>query len=220
MRGQELQGLHLGGPVRFDLRGEGLGLGGGAVGSLALQLHASASPSPTTARRPALTPTNTATQTERTDGGALDDQTAPVVRRIFDEFLARDGLFTIAEGLTANHVPCPSAHDRARSPHRSGIAWSKSAVRVILTNPRYTGFGTSNVRTKYSSTSMTSPWATPAPCGGTPATSGWSPRKSPTHRSSTTRPSKKRRLSSAGVGKEPTAKEPGSAPATRTSSAA
>ncbi|MEU5727169.1 recombinase family protein [Micromonospora sp. NPDC047738] len=27
----------------------------------------------------------------------------------------------------------------ARNPHRSGIAWSQSAVRVILTNPRYTG---------------------------------------------------------------------------------
>ncbi|MEH1058677.1 hypothetical protein V6U89_26125 [Micromonospora sp. CPCC 206171] len=30
--------------------------------------------------------------------------------------LAGDGLFTIAEGLTANRVPCPSAHDRARNP--------------------------------------------------------------------------------------------------------
>ncbi|MCM0673413.1 recombinase family protein [Micromonospora phytophila] len=68
-----------------------------------------------------------------------DAQSAPVVRRIFHEFLAGYGLFAIAEGLTANHVPCPSAHDRARNPHRSGIAWSKSAVRVILTNPRYTG---------------------------------------------------------------------------------
>ncbi|MGC4864625.1 recombinase family protein [Micromonospora sp. DT53] len=68
-----------------------------------------------------------------------DEQTAPIVRRIFAEFLAGIGLFAIAEGLTANHVPCPSAHDRARNRHRSGIAWSKSAVRVILTNPRYTG---------------------------------------------------------------------------------
>ncbi|MFD6680015.1 recombinase family protein [Micromonospora parva] len=32
-----------------------------------------------------------------------------------------------------------AGHDRARNPHRSGIAWSKSAIRVILTNPRYTG---------------------------------------------------------------------------------
>ncbi|MEH1017922.1 recombinase family protein, partial [Micromonospora sp. CPCC 206060] len=68
-----------------------------------------------------------------------DPHTAPIVRRIFDEFLAGYGLFAIAEGLTANHVPCPSAHDRARNPHRNGIAWSKSAIRVILTNPRYTG---------------------------------------------------------------------------------
>src|SRR5574341_1511437 len=35
--------------------------------------------------------------------------------------------------------PCPSAHDRARNPHRHGTAWSKMAVRAILTNPRYTG---------------------------------------------------------------------------------
>ncbi|MEU5789753.1 recombinase family protein [Micromonospora purpureochromogenes] len=62
-----------------------------------------------------------------------------MVRQIFAEFLAGIGIFAIAEGLTANHVPCPSAHDRARNRHRSGIAWSKSAVRVILTNPRYTG---------------------------------------------------------------------------------
>ncbi|GIJ29107.1 putative recombinase [Micromonospora qiuiae] len=68
-----------------------------------------------------------------------DAETAPIVRRIFEEFLAGYGIFAIAEGLTGNHVPCPSAHDRARNPHRSGVAWSKSAVGVILTNPRYTG---------------------------------------------------------------------------------
>ena len=34
----------------------------------------------------------------------------------------------------------PSAHDPARNTHRSGIAWAKSAVRAILTNPRYTGY--------------------------------------------------------------------------------
>ncbi|MGW3893214.1 recombinase family protein [Micromonospora chokoriensis] len=47
-----------------------------------------------------------------------DAQTSPIVRRIFDEFLAGYGLFAIAEGLTANHVPCPSAHDPARNRHR------------------------------------------------------------------------------------------------------
>ncbi|WP_406081651.1 recombinase family protein [Micromonospora sp. NBC_00858] len=44
-----------------------------------------------------------------------DPQTALVVRRIFDEFLAGYGLFAIAEGLTANHVPCPSARPRTES---------------------------------------------------------------------------------------------------------
>jgi DNA invertase Pin-like site-specific DNA recombinase len=72
-------------------------------------------------------------------GLVRDPVAAEIVRRIFAEFLAGLGLFKIAEGLTRDGIACPSAHDRARNPHRSGIAWSKSAVRVILTNPRYTG---------------------------------------------------------------------------------
>lgn len=70
---------------------------------------------------------------------AADPQTAPVVRRIFTEFLSGKGIFAIAEALTRDGVPCPSAYDRARNRHRCGAAWSKSAVRTILTNPRYTG---------------------------------------------------------------------------------
>jgi site-specific DNA recombinase len=50
------------------------------------------------------------------------------------------GIFAIAEGLTRDGIPSPSAHDPARNTHRTGIAWSKSAVRAILTNPRYTGY--------------------------------------------------------------------------------
>jgi site-specific DNA recombinase len=69
----------------------------------------------------------------------LDDFAAPVVARIFAEFLDDHGLYAIAEGLTRDGIPSPSAYDRARNSHRSGIAWSKSAVRAILTNPRYTG---------------------------------------------------------------------------------
>jgi site-specific DNA recombinase len=41
--------------------------------------------------------------------------------------------------LTRDGIPSPSAHDPARNTHRSGIAWAKSAVRAILTSPRYTG---------------------------------------------------------------------------------
>lgn len=69
----------------------------------------------------------------------LDPVAAPVVARIFAEFLTGHGLFAIAEGLTRDGIPSPSAHDPERNRHRVGIAWSKSAVRAILTNPRYTG---------------------------------------------------------------------------------
>jgi hypothetical protein len=76
---------------------------------------------------------------QRLHGLGLDEQAAPVVARIFAEFLAGAGLYAIAEALTRDGFACPSAHDRARNRHRSGVAWSKSAVRAILTNPRYTG---------------------------------------------------------------------------------
>ncbi|MBE3200430.1 MULTISPECIES: recombinase family protein [Parafrankia] len=72
-------------------------------------------------------------------GLALDEVAVPVVVRIFVEFLRSRGIFAIAEGLTRDGIPSPSAHDPARNSHRSGKAWSKGAVRAILTNPRYTG---------------------------------------------------------------------------------
>lgn len=68
-----------------------------------------------------------------------DPATAPIVRRIFAEYLDGRGLYAIAEGLTRDGVPCPSAADPERNRHRSGIAWSKSAIRAIVRNPRYTG---------------------------------------------------------------------------------
>lgn len=61
------------------------------------------------------------------------------MRRIYAEYAAGKGLYAIAEGLTGDGIPSPSAHDPGRNPHRCGLAWSKAAVRVILTNPRYTG---------------------------------------------------------------------------------
>ncbi len=68
-----------------------------------------------------------------------DPLTAPVVARIYREYLAGSGIYAIAEGLTRDRIPSPSAADPGRNPHRPGNAWTKSAVRVILTNPRYTG---------------------------------------------------------------------------------
>ena len=70
---------------------------------------------------------------------APDPQTAHVVRRIFAEYLAGRGLKAIAERLTRDDIPSPSAYDPARNKHRCGIAWSWSAVGAILANPRYTG---------------------------------------------------------------------------------
>jgi site-specific DNA recombinase len=70
---------------------------------------------------------------------ALDESAAPIVQRIFADCIAGVGLDAIARQLTAEGIPCPSAHDRQRNPHRSGLAWATSAVRAILLNPRYTG---------------------------------------------------------------------------------
>ncbi|MGH3152610.1 MAG: recombinase family protein [Streptosporangiaceae bacterium] len=67
---------------------------------------------------------------------ARDEPAAIVVERIFAEFLVGFGIFAIAERLTRDGIDCPSAHDRARNRHRCGLAWSKSAVRAILANPR------------------------------------------------------------------------------------
>jgi hypothetical protein len=68
-----------------------------------------------------------------------DPVAATVVQRIFSEYSSGVGIYAIAQRLTADGIPCPAAADPQRNRHRCGIAWAKSAVRVILTNPRYTG---------------------------------------------------------------------------------
>jgi hypothetical protein len=45
----------------------------------------------------------------------------------------------IARALNDAAVPCPSAEDPDRNPHRSGHAWTLHTVRAILGNSRYTG---------------------------------------------------------------------------------
>src|SRR2546423_9220839 len=68
-----------------------------------------------------------------------DPIAAPVVRRIYREYLAGHGLHAISEGLTRDGIVCPSAHDPERNTHRNAVGWPKSAIAVLLTNPRYTG---------------------------------------------------------------------------------
>ena len=78
---------------------------------------------------------------------APDPETAPVVRRIFDMYLAGAGYKQIAAVLTNEGIPSPSAHDPKRNTHRPGHSWAMSAVRAILVNPRYLGYQVSG-RTK------------------------------------------------------------------------
>ena len=41
--------------------------------------------------------------------------------------------------LECTLVPCPSAADPGRNPHRAGSGWTLRTVVAILANPRYTG---------------------------------------------------------------------------------
>lgn len=68
-----------------------------------------------------------------------DEETAPIVRQIFQMYLNGEGVKTIAQGLTDADVPSPSAHDPARNSHRDPRGWAFSAVRAILLNETYTG---------------------------------------------------------------------------------
>ncbi|UGT72375.1 recombinase family protein [Nocardia gipuzkoensis] len=80
------------------------------------------------------------------------------VEGIVRRHLRAHNRFRIPNRLTTERISCPSAYDRDRNCHRSAVAWSKSAVRSILTNPRYTGYevGTSSASKKPLSTSTTS----------------------------------------------------------------
>lgn len=83
----------------------------------------------------------------------VDESAATVVQRIFAEFVGlagfrERGYHAIATGLNRDGIPCPSAHDPGRNRHRSGAAWSKATVRIILQNPRYTGYQVWNKQRK------------------------------------------------------------------------
>ena len=68
-----------------------------------------------------------------------DPQTAHVVRWIFAQRLAGHSVARIAQALNEAGVPCPSAADPGRNPHRAGTGWALGTVTTILSNPRYTG---------------------------------------------------------------------------------
>jgi DNA invertase Pin-like site-specific DNA recombinase len=68
-----------------------------------------------------------------------DPTTAPVVVWIFRQRAAGISIARIARGLNEAGVPCPSASDPQRNPHRSGEGWQVPTVQAILANPVYTG---------------------------------------------------------------------------------
>jgi site-specific DNA recombinase len=68
-----------------------------------------------------------------------DPDTEHVVRWMFAQRLAGHSTARVARALNDAGIPCPSAADPARNPHRSGAAWTVRSVASILSNPRYTG---------------------------------------------------------------------------------
>ncbi|GAU65977.1 recombinase [Streptomyces sp. NBRC 110611] len=98
----------------------------------------------------------------------IDLVAAPIVQRIFRQYVEGRGFYAIAEGLTADGIRCPSAHDPARNRHREGLTWTKAAVRTMLVTPATpaTRSGTSNANRKSPSTSTTSRSATRPGCDG------------------------------------------------------
>ena len=68
-----------------------------------------------------------------------DPDTTHVVKWMFAQRLAGHSTARIARALNEAGIPCPSAADPDRNPHRPGTAWTLGAVTSILANPRYTG---------------------------------------------------------------------------------
>src|SRR5260370_39927106 len=58
---------------------------------------------------------------------------------MFAQRLAGHSIARIPRALNDAAIPCPSAADPQRNPHRTGTAWTLSTVAAILANPRYTG---------------------------------------------------------------------------------
>jgi hypothetical protein len=68
-----------------------------------------------------------------------DPATAPVVMWMFGQRLAGHSAARITRALNDAGVPCPSAADPGRNPHRTRTGWTLRTVAAILANPRYTG---------------------------------------------------------------------------------
>jgi hypothetical protein len=64
-----------------------------------------------------------------------DPATAPVVTWMFGQRLAGHSAARITRALNDAGIPCPSAADPGRNPHRTGAAWTLRTVAAILAKP-------------------------------------------------------------------------------------
>jgi len=58
---------------------------------------------------------------------------------MFAQRLAGHSVARITRALNDAGIPCPTAADPRRNPHRTGAGWTLRTVAAILANPRYTG---------------------------------------------------------------------------------
>lgn len=65
-----------------------------------------------------------------------DDETPNIVRRIFNEYLAGYGRDSIARRLYNEGIPTPA---EVAGKKNAGDKWNDSTIKLILTNPHYTG---------------------------------------------------------------------------------
>jgi len=123
-----------------------------------------------------------------------DPVAAPIVHRIFDDFLAGAGLHRIATGLTGEGIASPSAMTRAvtrteRTATVPGPSLQCGPSSETLDTPAIRS-GTANAATKSWSTLKTSASATKPRCAGTTRRTGCGPNNRSTILSSASKRSK------------------------------
>ena len=89
----------------------------------------------------------------------IDDQTAWVVRFMYAQILAGEKLRAIAQKLTSDGVPTPSAYRvqrgrRQPSPTDAGTSWTHTRIQKMLVNPAYSGRAVGFRRQKQSITKV------------------------------------------------------------------
>ena len=71
----------------------------------------------------------------------IDEETAEIVKRIYDMFINGMGIRKIANKLTDENIPIPSIKKNLNRGNKSSVygVWQETTIRDILTNPTYKG---------------------------------------------------------------------------------